>query len=85
MDALYPLLSRQHAEEPKSQPLIMPVGRYMRITGLDTSAPHRVGWQQQTKKKQQQHQPYQPPQGGHALTPEEQQHVDAEGHLDIYV
>lgn len=85
VDALYPLLSRQHAEEPKSQPLITPVARYVRITSLDTAVPHRVGWQDPPQKRQQGESQRRPPDGGHALTAEEDQHVDGEGHLDIYV
>ncbi len=87
MDALYPFLPRLHPEEAKPQPLIAPVGRYVTIAGLDTSVPHRVGWQDSKKKRQQnpEQQVSHAPEGGHETTPEAEQHVDAQGHLDIYV
>lgn len=87
MDALYPFLPRLHPEEAKQQPLITPVGRYVTISGLDTAVPHRVGWQEPKKKRQQsaQQQASHAPDGGHETTPEADQHVDAQGHLDIYV
>lgn len=87
MDALYPFLPRLHPEDAKQQPLIAPVGRYVSIAGLDPTVPHRVGWQE-PKKKRQQATPQQSshaPDGGHETTPEAEQHVDAQGHLDIYV
>lgn len=84
MDAFFPLIPRVRPELPLKRSLISPVRRYVKILGLDPRQSHPIGWQQQQKRPKSQSSSVVPA-GGHELTPETEQHPDAQGHIDIYI
>jgi hypothetical protein len=101
MDAFYPYITRtntQPADHPIR--LILPVLKYERIhADTTTDKKIRVGWQEPKQRQQQPQQDAHQHAGAaqsieqelhliptsHAVTPDADLHVDAEGHLDIYV
>ena len=79
---------------------VVSVQKYTRIAQEPTSVVHhRVGWQDQSRQRRQQQQHAQASEKsaddelsehhwlptGHAVTPEAEQHIDEQGHLDIYI
>ena len=100
MDAIFPYLVRRTPAAEPSQRLIEPVTKYTRFSPDEHGHHHEI-WQyriserhEQSRQQQQQPQQEQPQaqpaephylQTSHAVTPEAEQHADADGHLDIYV
>jgi len=100
MDAIFPYLVRRTPAAEPSQRLIEPVTKYTRFSPDEHGHHHEI-WQYRISERYQQSQqqqqnsakPQQPPETkethylptSHAVTPEADQHVDADGHLDIYI
>lgn len=77
----------------------VPVQKYTQIAKEQTPVVnHRIGWRDQSRQRQQQQQQSKSQETseadatehhwlptGHAVTPEADQHVDEQGHLDIYI
>jgi len=101
LDAIFPYLIRRTPSAEPSQRLIEPVSKYARFSPDEHGHHHeiwqyRISERYQQSQQQQQQQsakPQQPPEieethylpTSHAVTPEADQHVDADGHLDIYI
>ena len=100
LDAIFPFLIRRTPSAEPSQRLIEPVSKYARFSPDEHGHHHEI-WQYRISERYQQSQqqqqnsakPQQPPETkethylptSHAVTPEADQHVDADGHLDIYI
>jgi len=90
MDFLFPYIQRPTGTPAQpSGPMITPVFKDARISAYDESEKRFLILLKQQKKKQQdqQHSEHQshPTPTAPATTPEEDQHVDEDGHLDIFI